>query len=952
MGGNFNNIIIFDKIVKSINDKRKYDTTTLNNGLRVIVVHDSEGGNSAAALSINVGSLHNKYVPNLISPNEIKYEKINGLAHFLEHMLFMGSRKYPDETIYSKMISKYGGVSNAYTDMNHTCYYFSSVPDAFEKILDIFAQFFIDPSLSEPAIMREMNSVQEEHNKNYNNDSWRELQILRNISKGDHVWNGFATGSLNSLKVKDIRGKIMNFFKGYYCPQNMFLVLYSTHSTNDLLVMANRIFSLIPFREPLTTPKDNELPYDCHKVVLIAPVHTKNSIRIVWQIPNFKLYIVKYRDHNPINFIAYIIGQKTNGSIYEYLRKNNLATRLIIEPLQYINDVFLFSMEIYLTPEGSHHKNYVINLVYKYIDIIRQNSILYSSKIKDIYDEVRFIKEQDILYKDKVEPLEFVKNTADTLSLLGSDFPIGEVLVVGELLCEYTSDFNEMITEILKYFKQDNSIVSIISKNFEGILLERDPWYNCEYQIYDKVPYDSGMGGINEGVINLSLPDKNTFICRDNKLIKGIKPYKYPIRISSFKYYELWYQFTNQFSTPYVNVTINLTLPKLKGGVSIYLAFKIYLDCVIDEMNARLYECNMCNYETELLLTQFNLTITINGPCEKIGNVVDMLTKNISRGGIQMKTFLKIKRRFYENLINNIFISPYEDAIQELLHNIEYNYYVTKDMLKGITNIDYKNILGIKNIVFSKMLVKGMISGNILLGDAIQIANKFKHIASNNDRINYDKIKLIKELRGGSREIIKTMSGNSKEFNSAVGIFYNIGYVHPVLISDEFKGNWNYKICLSNLVHSIVGNEYINQLRTGEQLGYVVTSDLFFLGSEGNPLLAYAFIIQSSTKDSNYLVSRTEKFIEDIRQVISDEKEDDLLDRKKSLIELLLRPPENLKSFTSKNLNKAFNTENVMNFEDILIETYKKITIYDLLVYYDNYIYDRDTRSVWIVQVN
>jgi len=47
-----------------------------------------------------------------------------GLAHFLEHMIFMGSDKYPDESEYSKHISSHGGYENAYTENEHTNYYF------------------------------------------------------------------------------------------------------------------------------------------------------------------------------------------------------------------------------------------------------------------------------------------------------------------------------------------------------------------------------------------------------------------------------------------------------------------------------------------------------------------------------------------------------------------------------------------------------------------------------------------------------------------------------------------------------------------------------------------------------------------------------------------------------------------------------------------------------------
>jgi len=62
--------------------------------------------------------------------------EIPGLAHFLEHMLFLGTEKYPEENEYHKFLAENGGSSNAYTGRDHTCYYFESAPKALEPALD------------------------------------------------------------------------------------------------------------------------------------------------------------------------------------------------------------------------------------------------------------------------------------------------------------------------------------------------------------------------------------------------------------------------------------------------------------------------------------------------------------------------------------------------------------------------------------------------------------------------------------------------------------------------------------------------------------------------------------------------------------------------------------------------------------------------------------------------
>jgi insulysin len=91
-----------DILEVSKNDPRSYRYLVLPNGLRVILVSDPKADKAAAALSVSVGSFSDP-------------EEIPGLAHFLEHMLFLGSEKYPGENDYSEYLSENGGYSNAYT---------------------------------------------------------------------------------------------------------------------------------------------------------------------------------------------------------------------------------------------------------------------------------------------------------------------------------------------------------------------------------------------------------------------------------------------------------------------------------------------------------------------------------------------------------------------------------------------------------------------------------------------------------------------------------------------------------------------------------------------------------------------------------------------------------------------------------------------------------------------
>lgn len=81
----------FDGIIKSPQDKCSYRIITLDNQLQALLIHEPDADKASAALDVNVGSF--------ADPDDIA-----GLAHFLEHLLFMGTAKYPEENDYSKVI--------------------------------------------------------------------------------------------------------------------------------------------------------------------------------------------------------------------------------------------------------------------------------------------------------------------------------------------------------------------------------------------------------------------------------------------------------------------------------------------------------------------------------------------------------------------------------------------------------------------------------------------------------------------------------------------------------------------------------------------------------------------------------------------------------------------------------------------------------------------------------
>src|ERR1700722_9325395 len=118
------------KIITPSLSERKSAKIRLENGLEAYLISDPGAHEAGAAIAVNTGSWDD--------PQEAP-----GLAHFVEHMFFMGREKYPDEKEYHRFLDEHGGQNNAFTTNDRTLFMFAVNPEGFEGALDRFSQFFI-----------------------------------------------------------------------------------------------------------------------------------------------------------------------------------------------------------------------------------------------------------------------------------------------------------------------------------------------------------------------------------------------------------------------------------------------------------------------------------------------------------------------------------------------------------------------------------------------------------------------------------------------------------------------------------------------------------------------------------------------------------------------------------------------------------------------------------------
>ena len=254
-------------------DETEYKKITLDNGLKVILVSNPKYNISAASMNVKVGSLSDP-------------EDAQGLAHFLEHMLFLGTEKYPDVEDYKTYLSNNGGYSNAYTAEDHTNYLFEVIHEAYEGALDRFSQFFIAPAFNPEFTKREVNAVNSEFQKNLEHDYWRMRQIKRTIYDDGHPSNHFEIGSLETLEKVD-RQVLLDFHKKYYSANQMALALLSKYSIIEMEEWATTYFSAIENSQAqdIDYPPVYLSEKEAIRLIRVKPIKDKKELALEFPLP-------------------------------------------------------------------------------------------------------------------------------------------------------------------------------------------------------------------------------------------------------------------------------------------------------------------------------------------------------------------------------------------------------------------------------------------------------------------------------------------------------------------------------------------------------------------------------------------------------------------------------------------------------------------------------------------
>ncbi len=220
----------------SIEARRKEDLTniefvhkeTLPNGLRVFV-HEMPWAQSVSVrLLISAGP-------------RWEDDKTTGTAHYLEHMIFEGSQKYPSRRDLDRAIENLGGDQGAYTDKEYVMYQ-AKVPSEHAGFATEFVREFVfNPLMNEGAVIREKGIITSELKRSNDDPNDHRWQILREFVWMGHPLGHNTLGTFDSIKAIT-REDLIKYHRTFYHPDNTILVIAGNIGTTKAVDLAVKNF--------------------------------------------------------------------------------------------------------------------------------------------------------------------------------------------------------------------------------------------------------------------------------------------------------------------------------------------------------------------------------------------------------------------------------------------------------------------------------------------------------------------------------------------------------------------------------------------------------------------------------------------------------------------------------------------------------------------------------------
>lgn len=891
-------------VIKSENDARDYRYLVLDNQLRVLLISDPSTAKAAAALAVSVGANQN--------PSHRP-----GLAHFLEHMLFLGSEKYPNAGEYQEFIAQHAGSFNAYTAAENTHYFFEIDTDQLHPALDRFAQFFIAPLFSAEYVERERNAVHSEYLATLKDDARRAGDVYRAVMNPLHPSARFSAGNLTTLADLEghpVREDMIAFYQQYYSSHLMNLVVLGRENLDMLEASVRAGFNAVPKRDIKITNKYPPL-FDKQRLPASLEMKPEKELRQLtfnFPIPNPDQYYAK----KPFAYIANFLEHEGEGSLLSLLKRLGWAEAISADTGLHSRSDAVFQLSIQLTPQGVQARNQIVSLVFYCIEQLQVRGLSVWR-----YSEFQQLADLDFRFQEKSTPLQTVTAVADAMRTYST-----KDILRGDYL--YTGYDERLIKKSLSYLTGDNLLLVLTAPDVEPYRVS--PFYAAPFAVRAGVPE---LLELKQGVRKeLFLPGKNIFIPNrlavksSSMLEENAAADAKPQLISGSKNMRVWFAQDQQFMQPRALINLRIKSPLVAASADGAARAQLFAALVADQLNEFSYPARLAGINHAITANPRGYDISIFGYSSRQGLLMNKIMEVMRTSQFNEERFTLIKENLLRSLYNqnkNLPSQVLARQVPVLQSDPAWSNAELIAALKHTTLEQFSRFAG-RQLIDAKM--DALFYGNYFRAEALKLAVLVEH-------------ELLDRQAGRDlppASLLMLPKGSEQPWLYANALEHGDNIVGLLIQSPSTSiEDSAHMMLVRQLLQTAIYHKLSTDKQSGERLAAIAAP---VLNLENNLL-----VMQSPG-------TREEKIIEEITLFLDAQHtrlDQDFKNNQQSLIEKLREPARSLKELGERYWAAITNYDEQFSRRTELAEAVAQITPESLSNYYRSVFMDKN-RRLWL----
>jgi len=870
-----------ETIRKSEKDTRQYQAIKLDNGMTVLLVSDPQAVKSLSALVVPVGSLEDP-------------DSHLGLAHYLEHMTLMGSKKYPQADTLSEFLKMHGGSHNASTAPYRTAYYLEVENDALEPAVDRLADAIASPLLDKKYADRERNAVNAELTMARTRDGMRMAQVSAETINPAHPGSRFSGGNLDTLSDKagsPVLDALHAFRDTFYSANLMKAVVYSNKPLPELARIAAQTYGRVPNKNierpeitvPVVTDEQKGL------IIHYVPALPRKVLRVEFRIDN---NTDKFRSKTD-ELVTYLIGNRSPGTLSDWLQNQGLVEGIRADSDPVVNgNSGVLAISATLTDKGLAHRDEVVAAIFSYLSLMREKGV-----DKRYFDELAHVLDLDFRYPSITRDMEYVEWLADTMIRV----PVEHTLDVVNIADQYDA---EAIKARLAMMTPQNARIWYISPNEPH---NKTAYFvDAPYQVNKISPQTFADWQKKSNEIALTLPELNPYIPDDFTLIKPVKKYPHPELIVDEPTLRVVYTPSRYFaSEPKADVSIILRNPQAMDSAKNQVMFALndYLAGIALDQLSNQAAVGGISFSTN---ANNGLMVNANGYTQRLPQLFQALLEGYFSYTPTEEQLEQAKSWYAQMMDSAEKGKAFDQAIMpvQMLSQIPYFQRETRRAL--LPSITLKEVMDYRTALKTHSRPEFLIVGNMSEEQSKTLAqNVRKQLGANGNEWCRNQDVLVEK----QQNVIFEKAGSSTD-SALAAVFVPTGY-------DEFTSS-----AYSAVLGQIIQPWFYNQLRTEEQLGYAVFAFSMSVGRQWG----LGFLLQSNDKQPAYLWQRYQAFFPQAEDKLRKMKPEEFAQIQQAVIAQMQQAPQTLGEEASQ-LSKDFDRGNLaFDSRDKIVAEIKLLT--------------------------